>query len=355
MKKRVYQIDLFRFFAAFFVVVFHYTFAAFNAKEKTLFIDYQGFEFFSKYGYLGVDLFFMISGFVIILSTRDNSVIKFIKSRIIRLYPAYWISVIITFLFIYFFGGSIFKATVDQFLANLTMLHRFFRVQDIDGVYWSLFVELKFYFIVVVYLLLRRNNKITLDKFIFSFLVLSILPVFIDFSSFVILKIINSVFILKFSSYFIAGMLLYRIYTEGIKAKYIIGVLFCLALSLYYAINRITYLESYYSSNFSYIIISGIVFTFYLLMYLVSVNKLNFLNKKFFLKLGILTYSLYLVHQVVGIIMLNSLKDYMDKNLLLLLIIILMFLVSYLINLLVEKPLSKKMKLKLDIIIKNKL
>ncbi|NVK51725.1 MAG: hypothetical protein HWD85_02230 [Flavobacteriaceae bacterium] len=234
MKKRVYQIDLFRFFAAFFVVVFHYTFAAFNAKEKTLFIDYQEFEFFSKYGYLGVDLFFMISGFVI-------------------------------------------------------------------------------------------------------------------------LKIINSVFILKFSSYFIAGMLLYRIYTEGIKAKYIIGVLFCLALSLYYAINRITYLESYYSSNFSYIIISGIVFTFYLLMYLVSVNKLNFLNKEFFLKLGILTYSLYLVHQVVGIIMLNSLKDYMDKNLLLLLIITLMFLVSYLVNLLVEKPLSKKMKLKLDIIIKNKL
>ena len=61
--KRLYQIDLFRFIAALMVVLFHYTFRGFIANSSILEFPVLGSLF--KYGYLGVDLFFMISGFVI--------------------------------------------------------------------------------------------------------------------------------------------------------------------------------------------------------------------------------------------------------------------------------------------------
>jgi peptidoglycan/LPS O-acetylase OafA/YrhL len=47
----------------------------------------------SRYGYLGVDLFFVISGFVVQLSAWDRRPPEFVVSRIVRLYPAFWIAV----------------------------------------------------------------------------------------------------------------------------------------------------------------------------------------------------------------------------------------------------------------------
>lgn len=101
--KRLYQIDLFRFIAALMVVLFHYTFRGFIVNSSIVAFPFLGFIF--KYGYLGVDLFFMISGFVIYMSIENSSLLNFLKSRIVRLYPAFWICVSITALFIYLFMG----------------------------------------------------------------------------------------------------------------------------------------------------------------------------------------------------------------------------------------------------------
>ena len=77
--KKLYQIDLFRFFAALNVVLFHYTFRGHKADNMSILrIPLLG-EYF-KYGYLGVYLFFIISGFVIILSIEHNNLLDFIKS-----------------------------------------------------------------------------------------------------------------------------------------------------------------------------------------------------------------------------------------------------------------------------------
>lgn len=106
-------------------------------------------------GDLGVHLFFVISGYVIALTVaRSPGPADFAVARASRLYPAYWTCVLITALALWCWpvpGRSVGPAAV---LANLSMVHGFFGVPDVDGVYWSLLVELHFYVFAGIALLL---------------------------------------------------------------------------------------------------------------------------------------------------------------------------------------------------------
>lgn len=95
------------------------------------------------YGLLGVDLFFVISGHVIYLTlARRGNLWRFAIGRVARLFPAYWVSVLL--------GALLFvpqgQASVWQAAVNLTMLQRLFGVRDVIDVYWTLALELWFYF-----------------------------------------------------------------------------------------------------------------------------------------------------------------------------------------------------------------
>jgi len=86
--KRIYQIDLFRFIAAFAVVLYHYLYRGYAAGNMSL-LRFDGVGEYFRYGYLGVDLFFIISGFVIAFSIKHLSLRKFFNSRFKRLYPIF--------------------------------------------------------------------------------------------------------------------------------------------------------------------------------------------------------------------------------------------------------------------------
>ena len=88
------ELDLLRFIAALAVVFFHYTFL--NAVRFNQIPTYPILGDFSKYGYMGVELFFMISGFVILMTTINKSPVDFVISRVSRLYPAFWIALSLT-------------------------------------------------------------------------------------------------------------------------------------------------------------------------------------------------------------------------------------------------------------------
>ncbi|HEX8659294.1 MAG TPA: acyltransferase family protein, partial [Hymenobacter sp.] len=84
---RLYEIDLLRFLAALSVVIYHFTFfGKRNAQYNPLYFDELGEV--TRYGYLGVHLFFMISGYVVLLSAQGKTIRQFFLSRISRLYPA---------------------------------------------------------------------------------------------------------------------------------------------------------------------------------------------------------------------------------------------------------------------------
>ena len=95
-------------------------------------------------GRIGVVLFFVISGFVIPSSLRDGGRRgEFWVRRVLRLYPAYWVSIAVAVGVHLWLAGS--PWSVRVVLANATMLQGLFHVGDVDGVYWTLKLELVFY------------------------------------------------------------------------------------------------------------------------------------------------------------------------------------------------------------------
>jgi len=108
-------------------------------------------------GHIGVVVFFLISGFVIPFSIspdRAGSVGAFAIRRFFRIYPAYWLSVPLAALAIFWVWGSPFS--LREILVNLTLLQDLFGVRSAEGVYWTLPVELTFYALCIV--LLKTNS-----------------------------------------------------------------------------------------------------------------------------------------------------------------------------------------------------
>lgn len=104
------------------------------------------------YGYLGVDLFFMISGYVIFFSANGRSASKFAVSRLVRIFPAFWGAVLITSCVAQFLGTPETSVTLQQALANLTLHPGIFHQKFVDGVYWTLIYEIQFYVLVGILL-----------------------------------------------------------------------------------------------------------------------------------------------------------------------------------------------------------
>jgi peptidoglycan/LPS O-acetylase OafA/YrhL len=129
---RVNEIDLLRFISALSVVFFHYAFWGHTADAMSI-MPYPLLASVSKYGWLGVLLFFMISGFVILMTAASGSLRGFVISRIVRLYPAFWACCTITFVAIVVLGTPRYSASVGQYLINMTMLSNFLYVEAIDG------------------------------------------------------------------------------------------------------------------------------------------------------------------------------------------------------------------------------
>jgi peptidoglycan/LPS O-acetylase OafA/YrhL len=94
------------------------------------------------------------------LTAYNRDAVSFTISRITWIYPAYWFSVCLTAAAIFLFGEGIFQVELTQLFANLTMIHGYFGVRHVDGVYWSLLVELKFYFIIFLLIVFKQLRHI---------------------------------------------------------------------------------------------------------------------------------------------------------------------------------------------------
>jgi peptidoglycan/LPS O-acetylase OafA/YrhL len=138
---RVAELDALRGIAALAVVLYHYT-----VFIRAMFPTAPALPFSVDWGCYGVQLFFAISGFVILMTLeRTRAPLDFVRARFFRLYPTYWLAMAITTLVVASIGPARLQLSGAEWLANLPMLHLLLGVPAVDGAYWSLNVELAFY------------------------------------------------------------------------------------------------------------------------------------------------------------------------------------------------------------------
>ena len=147
--QRFHEIDLLRGLACIAVVAHHYLSRGQDAGWISTHA-HPAVQAVARFGYLGVHLFFIISGIVIFMSAQGSSVRNFAASRAARLYPALWVAAPITAAFAGALNRSDFQVSIPTLLANMTMLPHWFKVEFVDGAYWSLAVEVQFYLLVAL-------------------------------------------------------------------------------------------------------------------------------------------------------------------------------------------------------------
>jgi peptidoglycan/LPS O-acetylase OafA/YrhL len=237
-----------------------------------------------NFGGQGVALFFMISGFVILMSLDHcRSTKDFVVGRFSRLFPAFWLAVSVTWLVRVGLGGE--HISLGTYLANLTMLPDALNAQYIDGVYWTLAVELKFY--ALAFITWKLGGLRHIERVCMVWLGLAVANKVMDITGHTtsINQWLGTWLILPHASLFSAGIMLYRLHTAG--ANWLRLLLLCAALAM--------------------VIVGGVAAKGFVAvasaLAIFAACRGSFtqvLNTRFMVYLGTLSYSIYLYHDAIG-------------------------------------------------------
>jgi peptidoglycan/LPS O-acetylase OafA/YrhL len=153
-------IDAFRGIAILGVLLFHYTLLWGPRWYGINLYGYQrAWPDVLVLGALGVHLFFVISGLVITMTVlRSKSALEFVVRRFARLYPAFLVGICLTVAATAIFPIPAFRVAAGDVLANLTMEAPAFHRRFVDGAYWSLCIEIKYYALVALAFALFRKR-----------------------------------------------------------------------------------------------------------------------------------------------------------------------------------------------------
>jgi peptidoglycan/LPS O-acetylase OafA/YrhL len=329
---RYAELDLLRFLASLAVVLMHFTYSM--PLVAHIGPAFRALGSFFRYGYLGVNLFFMISGFVVLKSARHKSLSRFIVARITRLYPVFWLSCLLTFAGLYFSGFQVAgPVSFRQLLFNLTMLHEFLDQPSLNGVYWSLTYELTFCFLVALVIACRLWPLIfaVIIGWLAYTLVAGPLPVNHLFSY---------LFIPKHSAYFMAGMLFYVLQSRQRVAWQLylaLATTFALALRSDRAERQLAQ-QLYHAAPLN-AWLAAVIALFFMAFYVILIRGWRLPTHPVWSWLGGLTYPLYLLHGL-GAAALAPLNGKLNSYLLLSSTLILLLLLCWTAQVLVERPLS---------------
>ncbi|MCX5391849.1 acyltransferase [Streptomyces sp. NPDC006482] len=332
---RLHALDGLRLAAALMVVIYHYTARGGGWSTPVKDIFPETFRI-SSYGYLGVQLFFIISGFVICMSAWDRPVKAFFVSRVIRLYPAYWFGVIATSVTVAVIPGGRNHLAWNDILTNLTMLQQPLRVPSVDTVYWTLYTELRFYLLFA----LVAWWGLTYKRVLLFCCVWGAATVIVTKAPAGPLK---TLLIPEYSWFFIAGMAFYLMYRfrPNLMLFGVVGVSFCASLaSTFEEAKALTWLGP--RAGWPVIVILA---SFFVVMSLIATGKLSRIQWKWLPIAGALTYPVYLLHQVIGWEFISYYAPRgVDPWVLVGTLTAGSLVLAYLVHKLVEKPVSRYLK-----------
>jgi peptidoglycan/LPS O-acetylase OafA/YrhL len=243
----------------------------------------------SEWGAYGVQLFFVVSGFVILMTLgRTKRPSDFLIGRFVRLYPTYWSAVLLTAAVI---CTGIFPDTVvtqhavglKPFLANMTMFQSFLGVNHLDGVYWTLSYELSFYAWAFVLLTSKQLHRVEL--YVAGYLILEIALFALLGAGLLHMGVrLRTFLILDYGHFFAAGMMFFRLRAAGGQpARHGLIALACVA-------------QAARGDHGATSVLLAIVAVFYGLHF----GRLRWLGMRPLAWLGSISYALYAIHEMPG-------------------------------------------------------
>ena len=328
-----------RFCAAIAVVLYHYGFRAFEAHGLAV-AEWPALGEIARYGYLGVELFFMISGFVILLSAQNSRHWTFLRSRFIRIFPAYWLAVSLTTAILFLWGTGKFTVSAWQYVVNLTMLQKPFGFKHVDGVYWTLVVEIKFY--LLIWLLVRFDGLSKLRMWLWIWLSISTLTLVLPEKG---ANRLESLLLADWAPYFSVGIASFLLHTSDKKTVQD-WLALCISglLATYIGSGEAAELSVSYGKAISPAIVAIIIASFVTLFALVACNVTTVLRKPILAHAGALTYPLYLLHAFIGYTIMQKFGGETANPYFILTLAIAMIVFAWLFYRHAEQPLAKLLK-----------
>jgi peptidoglycan/LPS O-acetylase OafA/YrhL len=269
IKERIHQVDYLRAIAVLGVCVLHFT------VPTPIFYEYTFLRTIGAYGKYGVELFFLISGFIIPYSmyTKDykyRDFGNFLTRRLIRIELPYLVSIIFVLVIGYLstlhplYKGVVFEIDLINLFYHLGYLNIFFENNWINPVYWTLAIEFHFYLtIAIVYPLLLKNG---FTRFLVHLALLT--PIFF----------ISSFNIFRFYGYFLLGIMVFLYYVR--RTSWFEFTIYLITLLIY-----VVYFRGWFN-----IIVIALFCAFTLKFVNIKSNVLGYLGK--------ISFSLYLYHFV---------------------------------------------------------
>ena len=306
--RAIIALDLLRFVSALLVVAFHYGAAFARAPSFSTAEMLHGLPVpdsatpFTWFGWIGVELFFVISGFVIALSAQGASAGAFLRRRALRLLPAAWICATATLLVLSIALPG--PTLLPRWVASLAFAPN---SQQIDPSYWTLGIELYFYLLIATGLG-RAGRSETIERFGLLIGAWStafwLFAVMADWSATPLMDYRTAqLLLLPHGCFFALGILAWAMLSRAVTTGRAVMFAIFFVAGLTEIAGR-TVERTHALGIVASPLVPLLVFSAGLIVVLASLRLQDWLGRRVDARLaatlGLLTYPLYLLHQEIG-------------------------------------------------------
>lgn len=322
-------LDVLRFLAVLVVFFAHYT-DTFNVSYQIVPENLKWAPIF-RYGRVALLVLFMISGYVITMTSMGRNLKDFMIARLSRIYPLFWVSCIAAFILPRLVGHSYLEySSFKVFLANLTMIAPVVGAPLINPIFYTLVVQFFFYLFIALIIIFKAWKWI-----------LPIIGLLLIYTAFHALD--RDMGIQNFFPSYAAGMLIYFIRNENFS-KWILYALLVMTLFITLITGKIIALDMQDLFRdqipFHFEVFCVAVIGMYVVLFMLTAKKQIVGNSKFTRALAELSYPFYLFH-FYFLVFYWYLSDKVQPDLLLFGLLLIILMISWLLNILVEKPVSR--------------
>ncbi|MGW1728468.1 acyltransferase family protein [Streptomyces sp. NPDC002306] len=294
----------------------------------------------ATYGSLGVQFFFVISGFVICMSSWGRTLGDFFRSRVARLYPAYWVAIVLVTVAAYILPVVVHPLRSDEILVNFTMLQQPMGVDRVLGVDWTLWVEVRFYAMFALFVVWRGVTYRRVVLFCALWILAGVFARVADN------PLTDELVMRDHAPFFIGGLALYLIHRYGNDLLLWGIVLMSFLLGQRYSVTALWHpgMEGDFQRNPH--VIQAIVFLAFAAVAVVAVGWTRWANWRWLTVAGALTYPFYLIHEHLGWFFVRVLNREVGLPPYATIVVSVLSLlgIAWLIHKLVEKPFGPRLK-----------